>query len=121
VLRSQQELDHFLTRIPLTRMQKEIPAPPNTDPILTKPTVDFANQVLIVLWSSNIHIVPRILESHLEGADLHLQANFETPKDYRSLQAPYDYGRYCLLEVDRFDGQLKVVVSESDIPRQPLP
>ena len=121
VLRNQTELNRFVERIPKWRMQKMQPAPLNPDPILQNPEVDFEDHVLLVVWSDNIHIIPRILKCERAGRDLQVEIAFQTPVDYRNYQAPYSHGRYLLLELDRFDGDMTLVPKETVIERQPLP
>lgn len=121
VLRNQTEFNRFVERIPKWRMQKLQPAPLNPDPILQKPEVDFEDHVLLVVWSDNIHIIPRILKCERAGRDLQVEVAFQTPPDYRSYEAPYYHGRYLLLELDRFDGEMTLLPRETVIERQPLP
>lgn len=108
LIRSQQDFDKFIERVPRERLQKRQPAPPSGDPILEHPQVDFQEYSLVAVWSHNWAIVPRIDSSNLEGNDLKVELVYHTPKDYRNYQAPNNHGRYLVMQVPKVSGELKV-------------
>ena len=107
-IRNQREYDDFVSRIPKERLQMKQPAPPSTDPLLQQPEVDFEQQALVAIWSSNIHIGCEIRGTHRDGADLVVDTAFDAPSDWRNYAAPDGYGRYYVVEVDAFPGELKL-------------
>lgn len=107
-VRNQMEYEAFVARVPTFRIQKRQPAPPSQDPILRTPAIDFSQCSLVAVWSENIHIDAKVSEAHREGDDMVVVASFEVPPNYRNYAAPYGYGQYHLLQVEKFSGELKV-------------
>lgn len=105
VLRTPQELEAFIHRLPERRLQMKQPAPPNQDPLLQRPTVDFTKRALVAVWSDNVHIRVGVKSVRREGDNLRLDVSYEVPPNYRGYAAPYGYGQYELVEVDLFPGK----------------
>ena len=116
-LRSQQEYKSFVERVPRERLQKKLPAPPSSDPLLQLPGVDFSTSCLVVVWSDNVHIEARVLQAEAKGEELWVEVRFHRPPHVEGYAAPYGFGQYHLVEVPRFEGALQV--KESEVLEQP--
>ena len=49
VVQSSKDYEKFLKRIPVKQISRTRPAPPNTDPMLKKPKIDFSKHTLIAV------------------------------------------------------------------------
>ncbi|MDA3862236.1 MAG: hypothetical protein PF689_00035 [Deltaproteobacteria bacterium] len=61
-IESQRDFANFLKRIPKLKVQMKQPAPPNPDPILKQPEIDFSSQMVVVIYRSSIFLKPKIVE-----------------------------------------------------------
>lgn len=111
-LRSPEEYAQFVQGIPKQRLQQKQPAPPSTDPLLNLPEVDFSSHFLLAVWSENVHIDAHIVALRSQGGEMHLEVQYLRPTQVEGYAAPYGFGQYHLVEVPRFDGELRVQVKE---------
>ena len=61
IIQSNKEYDRFLRLLPLEKIQKKQPAPPNPDPMLQRPDIDFTTHQLLVLRSTVWSEYPKLL------------------------------------------------------------
>ena len=106
-LRTQQEYQDFVARIPRQRLQMKQPAPPSTDPLLHLPPFDFERDALIVAWSDNVYVITSIEDVRRQGEDLEIDLSFNQPGNLKARATPHGFGHYHLLRVESFKGQLK--------------
>lgn len=116
VLRTQQDYDDFVTRVPTVVLQKRQPAPASEDPLLQRPAVDFEQNFLLAIWSHNVHVDAKVLNAQRSGADLEVDLAFGAPSNYQAYAAPYGYGQYHLVAVPIFSGELKIKSIQKKAP-----
>lgn len=94
IIRTQEEYEHFVARIPLRKLEKRQPAPPNDDPLLALPPVDFTKHVLVAAWSDNVYVTPTIKQVTPE-----IKVEYDAPADHENFARPLGYGRYHLVKI----------------------
>lgn len=70
VVRTQADHDAFVGSIPTHEIQKTNPAPPSDDPLLRKPAIDFAQDMLIVARRDSMYRAPEIRAVRTRGDEL---------------------------------------------------
>lgn len=108
VLHNQSDYEEFVARIPARQLSKRQPAPPSQDPLLEKPPFDFGQVALLAIWSHSVHVEAKILSARKVGEDLEVDLAFGAPVGYEAFAAPHGFGQYHLLQVEPFQGELRV-------------
>jgi hypothetical protein len=99
VIRDDVGLREFLQEIPATTVSRTRPAPPNDDPLLKGLSIDFENELLIILRRNSMsHPVCTAIWRH----NAIQQVVVEYPDE--PYARPYGTGTYTALLVDKFDG-----------------
>ena len=122
-IRSQEEYEKFLERIPKKRIQKRQPAPDSKDPLLQKPPIDFNKHALVAVWTDNIYLNGEVQSWRREGDDLVVALGFDAPTEdvYNKYARPIGIGQYHVVRVDEFPGKLKVEALNKKAPKEKQP
>ncbi len=105
VIVDQAAYDAFVARLPKLRIQKKQPSPPNTDPLLNKPAIDFDRQMLVVTTRRSMYYGPTIA-SVRPGANGGLVVEVVQPgmEGVVAMASRDDVGTYAAVVVPRRDG-----------------
>ncbi len=104
VIRDQAGYDALVATIPKFRVQMKQPAPPNKDPLLKKPKIDFTRHMLVVALRRNMYYGPKITRVLLaRGRELIVDILYESPERIHGLASRADVGRYEAVVVPRTD------------------
>lgn len=115
-LRDREQFERFVAAIPLERVQAELPAPSNPDPILKAPPIDFGHYHLVAVYTGHWKVRPHIEKCIREKDDLLLKVRLEVPANLPMLAAPKGIGQYHMLSVEPFPGELRVETHQVDVP-----
>ena len=115
VIRDGDSFLRFVSRIPEKAMVFSPAPPPNKDPLLRRPEIDFENHVALVIVSHepNCFIDLNIVGVKLAGKARQVLCRYYEPGPV--VQKILSYGTYCLAVVHRFDGDV-VFVEEENVP-----
>jgi hypothetical protein len=106
VITDSESLDHFVDRVPKTKMQ-HVPNPePNDDPIIQHPEIDFEKHMVLAIVS---HEPNRFVELDIEAVEVtsgtvRVLCRYAEPGPVR--QKIISYGRYCAAVVPGVDGEV---------------
>jgi hypothetical protein len=103
VIRDDAAYDAFLARLPEKRVQKRQPAPPNDDPMLARPAIDFATDMLVVVMRRDSLDSPGVARVSRDGG--RVVVTHATPPPAPAAM-PHGIGGYTAARVPRADGEL---------------
>lgn len=100
VEQNDKEYERFLKRIPIRQISRTRPAPPNTDPLIKKPEIDFRKHTLIAVSRSSM-AKPIIRSVKVDGKNVAVDVSFsaEFPAAH-----PVDIGTYTAVLVPKTEG-----------------
>jgi hypothetical protein len=111
VLREQAAYEAFIGRIPTRRITKKQPAPPSDDPLLNKPKVNFATQMVIAFDRDDMYVGPRIERVVKRGDDAVVHVVLPDPGQSRIMARVMDIGTYHAVVVPKVSGKVSFKVS----------
>lgn len=119
VIRDQAAYEAFIGRIPERQISMTANPPKSNDPLLQKPALDFAKQMLVVVIRRE-HIYAKVsvagVEKHGAGKWL-VKAAFEAvSKDDAMMQYPLGVGTYAAAVVAKFDGEVEREITLKQAP-----
>jgi len=95
VIRDQAGYDALVATLPTYRIQMKQPAPPNDDPLLKKPKIDFTRQMLVVAIRHSMFYGPKIKRVLLaRGRELIVEILHESPEGIMAMASRSDVGTY---------------------------
>jgi len=100
VVQDSKGYERFLKRIPIKQISRTRPAPPNTDPLLKKPIIDFAKHTLIAVSRSSM-ARPIIRSVKADGNKVNIDVSF--PREFPAAH-PVDIGTYTAVLVPKTEG-----------------
>jgi hypothetical protein len=105
VVQNAKEYERFLKRIPIKQISRTRPAPPNTDPLVKKPEIDFKKHTLIAVSRSSM-AKPIIRSVKVDGKKVTVDVSF--PKEFPAAH-PVDIGTYTAVLVPKTEGMMHLV------------
>jgi hypothetical protein len=119
VIRDQDGYDALVETLPKHRIQMKQPAPPNDDPLLQKPPIDFSREMLIVVFRHSMYYGPKI-KRVLRGRDgaLIVEILHERPEGVMPMASRADVGTYEAVVVPRSDEAPLFRVEEKQLRRE---
>ena len=106
VIRDDAAYDAFLARLPEQRVQMKQPAPPNDDPMLARPAIDFATDMLVVVIRAGTLERPGLARITADGGRVTV-THVSPPPPPAAM--PSGIGAYTAARVPRADGELALV------------
>jgi hypothetical protein len=103
VIRDDAAYDAFIARLPEKRVQKRQPAPPSDDPMLARPAIDFATDMLVVVMRRDTLDSPGLARIVLDGGRVVVTHASPPPAP---AAMPHGIGGYTAARVPRADGEL---------------
>lgn len=108
VIRDRESFLRFIDGIPQKEMTPVAPAPPNADPLLQRPQLDFEKRMLLVIFS---HDPTRFIDLKIVGIELTQEkmkvfTHYIIPHPDEIVQKIVSYGFYHAALVDRFEGEI---------------
>jgi len=92
--------ERFLKRIPTKQISRTRPAPPNTDPLLKKPKIDFAKHTLaVVTRPSMTSAVIQSIKTNKKRVDVSVSFPRELPAAH-----PVNIGTYTAVLIPKTEG-----------------
>lgn len=107
VVKSDAEYATFIGQIPTKRIQMRQPAPDSEDPMLKRPPVDFATQMLLVVRSGSLHQVPEITEVLDSPDEREVIYTIPAVENLEMMAQPSGVGRYAAVLVAKEDGAVR--------------
>jgi len=104
VVQNAKEYERFLKRIPIKQISRTRPAPPNTDPLVKKPEIDFKKHTLIAVSRSSM-AKPIIRSVKVDGKNVAVDVSF--PREFPAAH-PVDIGTYTAVLVPKTEGMYLV-------------
>ena len=104
VVQNDKEYERFLKRIPIRQISRTRPAPPNTDPLIKKPEIDFKKHTLIAVSRSSM-AKPIIRSVKVDGKKVAVDVSFST--EFPAAH-PVDIGTYTAVLVPKTEGMYLV-------------
>lgn len=117
VIEDQQRFEALVEHIPEKKVQKKMPAPPNDDPILDEPDIDFDAEVLLVAVCQTYYCQLEFLgvRSEEDGYVVGVDLPGEGEKAMYHAR-PANVGNYRALVVPRFDDAVRLEVGGEAAP-----
>ena len=100
VVQNAKEYEQFIRRIPTKQISRTRPAPPNTDPLLKKPEIDFKKHTLIAVSRSSM-VRPIIRAVIAKENKVNIDVSF--PREFPAAH-PVDIGTYTAVLVPKTEG-----------------
>ena len=105
VVQDAKDYERFLKRIPTRQISKTRPAPPNIDPLLKKPKVDFAKcTLLVVTRSSMTSPVIQSIKTNKKRVDVSVSFPRELPAAH-----PVNIGTYTAVLIPKIEGIISLI------------
>lgn len=115
-IESKGDFAKFLKRIPRLKVQMKQPAPPNPDPILKQPNIDFSSRMVVVIYRNSIFLKPKLVEfvqSH--QGKLLVKARFPEPEGVIApATSRNDIYHYQAALVEKIDLPLTLQIIKND-------
>lgn len=106
-IRDDAAYDAFVARLPEKRVQKRQPAPPNDDPMLARPAIDFATDMLVVVMRRDTLDSPGLVRISRDAGRVVVTHTSPPPAP---AAMPHGIGGYTAARVPRADGELVLAV-----------
>jgi hypothetical protein len=99
----------FLSRIPSKQISRTRPAPPNKDPLLKKPVIDFTKNTLLTIDRSAMvrPVFKRIIEHEKE-----VVVSVEFPREFPAAR-PIDIGTYTAILIPNTGKPIRLQLIEA--------
>ena len=99
----------FLSRIPSKQISRTRPAPPNKDPLLKKPVIDFTKNTLLTIDRSAMvrPVFKRIIEHEKE-----VVVSVEVPREFPAAR-PIDIGTYTAILIPNTGKPIRLQLIEA--------
>ena len=104
VVRDAKAYARFLSRIPREQISRTRPAPPNTDPLLKKPRVDFAKHTLLVVTRESM---TRPVFKNITATRMETLALVDFPREVIAAR-PTHIGTYTAVLIPRTDKSVRL-------------
>ena len=104
VVRDAKGYDEFLKLIPKKQISRTRPAPPNTDPLLKKPPIDFTKHTL--LYISRPSMTRPLFKKIIKG-EKEIVAGVEFPREFPAAH-PIHIGTYTAVLIPKSDLPVKL-------------
>jgi len=105
VVQSSKDYEKFLKRIPTKQISRTRPAPPNTDPLLKKPKIDFSQHTLIaVTRPSMTSPVIGSIKTNNKGVEVAVKFPRERPAAH-----PINIGTYTAILIPKTVGKFSIL------------
>ena len=103
-IRDAQAYEKFLKRIPKKQIPRTRPVPPNEDPLLHKPKIDFAKHPLLVVERSSL---TQPIFRKIERGPKETVVTISFPRN-QPLARPIHIGCYAALLVPKINGRIRL-------------
>ena len=105
VVQDAKDYERFLKRIPTKQISKTRPAPPNTDPLLKKPKIDFAKHTLVVVTRPSMtSAVIQSIKTNKKRVDVSVSFPRELPAAH-----PVNIGTYTAVLIPKIEGMISLL------------
>ena len=108
IIQNVQEYDRLIDQLPKRRIQKRQPAPPNDDPLLKRPHIDFHQHTLIVVRSDNWSEQPKVVEIMTEEQQQIIRYTIPNNEHNHMVAQPSYVGRYLAILIAKTDVLIKI-------------
>jgi hypothetical protein len=108
IIKNRDEYENFISMIPEYEMTPVSPAPPNDDPLLKKPEINFDTQMMLVIFSHDVNLFIPLKIEKVEIIDdtMIVSTWYETPDPDEIVSKIVDYGLYYAVVINSFDGEI---------------
>lgn len=104
VIRDAKAYEKFLKRIPKKQISRTRPAPPNMDPLLKQPRIDFAKNTLLMVERPSL---TKPIFRKIERGPKETVVTVSFPRN-QPLARPIHIGCYAALLVPKIDGRIRL-------------
>ena len=115
VVRDAKGYDEFLKLIPKKQISRTRPAPPNTDPLLKKPPVDFTRHTLLAI--SRPSMTRPVFKKITEG-EKDVMVSVEFPREFPAAH-PIHIGTYTAVLIPKSDKSVQLRLIELGRKQKP--
>jgi hypothetical protein len=117
VIEDQQSFDALVEHIPKNKVQKKMPAPPNDDPILDEPEIDFDAEVVLLAVCPTYYCQLEFVGVRRDDDGYVVSVNLPGEGEKAEYHArPANVGNYRAVVVRRFDDAVRLEVGGETAP-----
>ena len=108
IIQNAKEYDQLIAQLPKRRIQKRQPAPPNDDPLIKRPDIDFHQHTLIVIRSDNWTEQPKVIDIVAENHQHIIRYIIPINEHNYMMAQPSGVGRYLAILIAKTDARIKI-------------